>query len=166
MSNTTLFFRSLLIVAVLAGIPHALALYANQKDTSTSYEQEKPDTTSEDEAPLQDLKDWAYYWQGKYEVSFEGLKEKAIYEIKNTDGQLSCYSVALIDAEGNRYDDNSLVMKSISIEEYKATAKYTIDYEGEKYEVDSQILMDEEGNLTLSYTYYGYEGKETWTRIK
>ena len=165
MSNATLFFRSVLIVAIIAGIPHALAIFTHGTSTTPGPDTEEPNPVNETSDSGQ-VQDWAYYWQGKYQVSFEGLAEKSIYEIRTVDGQLQCYSVTLIDAQGNRYEANSLVMKSIALDAYKATAKYQIDYEGERFEVDVQMLMDNDGNVTLSYEYYGYQGKETWTRIE
>ena len=161
MSNTTLFFRSFLIVLVIAGIPHALAFFTTAQEPVTPIELEAPANDEKAEST-----DWAYYWQGRFEVSYEGLAEKAIYEIREEDRQLNCYSVKYIDAQGKSYDDNSQVMKALQINEYQATAQYRIDYEGQSFETACKMVMDEEGNISLSYDYEGYQGKENWKRIE
>lgn len=164
MKNSTLFFRSLLIIAIIAGIPHALAIYAEGMDTTYEPIEESAEPEAEREKPVEE--DWSYSWQGRYEVTYEGMAEKAIYEIKNEKGILKAYAVAYIDDKGNRYPDGSLIMKELIINEYKAEASYQIDYDGEQFEVKARLQMDEEGHVSLSYRYEGFEVKESWKRIQ
>ncbi len=160
MKNSTLVIRSFLIVAIIAGIPHLLALYAKSDEVNEIVTEAE---ITESIEPVEES--WAPYWPGKYEVSFQELEEKAVYEIRKEGGQLKAYSIELIDNKGNRFKDNSLVMEEIKIEENLAKADYEIEYEGEKFKVGCQMEMDNEGNIILTYEYYGYEGKETWKRI-
>jgi hypothetical protein len=173
MKNSTLLFRSLLIVAIIGGVPHALAIYAESKvhsEVNPSYQtvpslsipnQETEQTNKPEKQP-----DWAYYWKGRYEVTFEGIEEKSIYEIREEQNVLRCYSIAYIDASGNRYKDETLLMPSLHIDEYKAEADYKIEYDGTEYKVKSKLQMDEDGNIWLNYEYSGYEGSESWKRIQ
>ncbi len=175
MNNAVLFFRSLLIVFIVAGIPHALAIYAGSENEVTpdssirdteSPGTESPEPTEEKTAEPPDEEDWAYYWKGRYEVTFEGIKEKSVYEVREENGGLQCYSVVQIDASGNRYDDNTLLMKALKIDEYLAKAEYEISYEGQTYTVQSSLQMDEKGDIHLSYHYEGYTIRETWKRLQ
>lgn len=156
MKNSTLFFRSLLIIAVIAGIPHVLAIYAKGMET-TGEPNQSGDPISED---------WSSYWQGRYEVTYEGIAEKAIYEIRKEKGLLKGYAEAYIDARGDRYPDGSLIMKELIINEYNAEADYQIKYEDQQFEVKAKLQMDEEGHVSLSYQYEGFEVKESWKRIQ
>lgn len=150
----------MLIVATIAGIPHVLARYAKPNEVKET----KVEPVIEYTETAED--DWKPYWIGKYEVSFDGIKEKAHYEIREKSDQYKCYSILLIDANGNSFEDNAIVMEDIQITDSIAKALYQIEYEGKKLKVDSQLKMDDEGNVTLSYNYYGYEGKESWKRIQ
>lgn len=162
MKNSTLLFRSLLIISLAAGIPHVLAIYSqpdSKSRTAGLIEEESVRQPLSDEDTIQAV------WLSKYEVTYEGLKEKSVYQIKKEEGTLKCYSVELIDSSGNRYPDNTLVMSQLEIDNYTAKSNYKIEYEGEKYDVESYLIMNEAGDISLSYTYYGFNGKETWKRI-
>ncbi len=161
MKNSTLLLRSLLIVVTIAGIPHTLALYVSSTKESDIAEPQIPEIVTDEVN-----EGWEPYWVGKYEVSFDGIKEKAHYEIREKSDQYKCYSILLIDANGNSFEDNAIVMEDIQITDSIAKAVYQIEYEGKKLKVDSQMKMDDEGNVTLSYNYYGYEGKENWKRLE
>ncbi|MCE7996087.1 MAG: hypothetical protein HEP71_29175 [Roseivirga sp.] len=162
MKNSTLLIRSLLIIAITAGIPHALAFY------SPSDPKPAVNTQSEElsvEPPTIEQDTIQTIWLSKYEVTFEGLQEKAVYQIKKEGNSLKCYSIELIDALGNRYPDSTLVMSQIELDEYTAKSNYKIEYEGNKYDVESYLVMNEAGDISLNYTYYEYSGKETWKRL-
>lgn len=161
MKNSTLLFRSVLIVAIIAGIPHALAIYASDQHPTNIEAAPDPETQE-----IQTASSAEDYWPGRYEVSFEGMQEKSVYEIRKEGNVFQVHAIKYIDDTGNAYDDDRLVMEKLNINEYTAKAKYQIEYEGEKYEVNSLLVMDEQGDISLSYSYYGESARETWKRLQ
>lgn len=102
---------------------------------------------------------------GKWEVSYTEIKEKAVYEIKEVDGKLQGYAIAFIDAAGNEEPnpENNLVLTDINSNDNKTTATYQITYEGETFDVLTQMTQTDD-TIDNQYNYYGYAGKEIWSK--
>ncbi|MDN5202442.1 hypothetical protein QQ008_13730 [Fulvivirgaceae bacterium BMA10] len=149
MKNSTMLFRAVLVLIILAAIPHAFATWRSE-------------TRSEE--PLQVRVNQENPLIGKWEATYDEMEGKVIYQIKKKGNKIMGYTVSFVDEAGNAYVDDSLVLEVKHFSKDKGKAMYMMEYEGEKYEVICEFKL--EGNsLEISYDYYGYQGKEVWKKI-
>lgn len=102
-------------------------------------------------------------WEAQYEV--EGQKVSSGFEFKKDQGKLICQTLYLKDADGNGEPYSAVVMTHVDFKNGKGTARYTMKYEGETYEVDADLELTNAHTLKISYSYYGYSETETWKRV-
>ena len=101
---------------------------------------------------------------GKWDIEYVGEKEKAVYEFRMENGKVKGYSILIIDEKGTEYKDNSLVLENIEFDGDEGEADYSMDYEGEKYEMECEIDMASDKHIVVKYSYWGYKGKEVWRK--
>lgn len=179
MKNSTLLFRSLGIVILLAGTAHLFTFAANKNDF---HEEDKVSIVSENELTSDSLKNTGSesiqenitnykeetdYIIDKWKVSYNGKAFKGfiIYEIKKEGKTFEAYTYQYEDENG--HTEKAEGAKTLVIESfdgYKGIGIYKVEYEGEKYDIACQIDMVDENTFKLSYDYYGYSDVETWKR--
>jgi hypothetical protein len=105
---------------------------------------------------------------GKWETSYndKGKNYTVVYEFKKEDKTVKAYTVLIKDEKGEQLEDNSLVLSKIEFKNKKGTCIYSLEYEGELYEIKSKLNLKDNNTLVLSYSYYGFSDTETWKRIK
>ncbi|WP_298511625.1 hypothetical protein [uncultured Kordia sp.] len=162
MKNSTLLFRSLLVIILLAGGAHLVTYAAQNKDSITTNEV-IPDT--ENTAPNYETD----YIVGKWIVNYnsDDYKGAIVYDIKKEGNKFNAYTYEYQDEKG--YGEKAEKTKTLTINSfdgYKGKGTYKIEYEGETYDVQCNIDMVDENSFKLSYDYYGYGDVETWKRFK
>ncbi|WP_298420398.1 hypothetical protein [uncultured Kordia sp.] len=167
MKNSTLLFRSLLVIVFIAGGAH-LVTYASQNSPQNfnSYD----DTTSVNSAEKTSqytINNETDYIVGKWIVKYneKEFKGSILYEIQKEGNKFNAYTVSYLDKVG--HSEKAKKTKTLSItsfDGYKGKGIYEIEYEGEIYDVDCTIDMVDENTFQLSYNYYEYNGFETWKK--
>lgn len=166
MKNSTLLIRSLLVIVLVAGGAH-LVTYASQNKPQTSNATYKNNTEfSSENRTINDETDFIIgKWIVKYnEEDFEGA---IVYDIRKEGTKFNAYTYEYQDTKGHgekAEQTKTLVLKSF--DGYTGKGIYTINYEGEKYEVACDVNMIDDTTFKLSYTYYGYSDVETWKKLK
>lgn len=180
MKNSTLLFRSIAVIILLAGSAH-LVSYAAQ---GTSYEAESikikenvevsstsglPVKVNEAQKELENYNEETDYIIGNWKVTCdsEDYKGVIVYTIKKEGKLFNGYTYQYEDKNGNSEKANlekTLIIKSF--DGYKGKGVYNIKYEGKTYDVPCDIDMVDENTFKLSYDYYGYGDIETWNRVK
>lgn len=161
MSNSTLLFRSLAIIALIAGVAHWATSASRKKDSKELVERIDSSGKSEQYNATTD------YIIGKWRVEHdtEDFKGGIVYEIKKEQGEFNAYTLAFLDELGNTTVSETDKMLTIeSFDGYRGDGAYIIEYEGGKYDVTCQIDMVNENTFQLSYYYHGYSDTETWKR--
>lgn len=155
MKNSTLLFRSLFFIILIASSAH-LVTYASQNNTEKLNSLEENKEKSKTDYIIGS-------WKFKYNsTDFNGA---VIYEIKKEKGFFNAYIFEYQDENGNSQkakNVKTLVIKSF--DGYKGKGQYMITYKGEKYDVDCNIDMLDENTFKLNYDYYGYSDVETWKK--
>lgn len=189
MKNSTLLFRSLLIVIVIAGSAHFMMYSASDKKNTSSKIKETP--FNETKSPI--LKDSIIkekimekktikpknhakpkynpatdFIIDKWKVTYneKDFKGSVIYQIKKENKKFNAYTFAYQDEHGNsqKAKKQEKILIIISFDGYKGKGIYHLEYEGKKYDVECQIDMVDENTFKLSYEYYSYGDIETWKR--
>nr|WP_299343307.1 hypothetical protein [Allomuricauda sp.] len=169
MKNSTLVFRSLAILIILAGTAH-LVSYASPKHgiiqdsevSADAYSNPKPSQEkTSNEVPETD------YLEGNWKVNYstEAFKGAVVYSIKKEGEAFHAYTYQYQDEQGNSEEADGA--KTLTIKSFDGTTgkgMYTMKYEQEEYEIDCVIKRVDDNTFTLSYDYYGYSDVETWKR--
>lgn len=160
MKNSTLVFRSLAVIILLAGTAQ-LATYASQKTSYNSTVNTEGKTEVSTENPETD------FIVGKWKVNYNSkdFKGAVVYNIKKEGKLFNAYRTVYQDENG--YEEKTTPQKTLiikSFDGYKGKGVYKIDYEGKTYDVACVIDMVDESTFKLSYDYYGYGDTETWKR--
>ncbi|WP_109298725.1 hypothetical protein [Aquimarina sp. AU474] len=180
MKSSTLLFRSLAILILIAGSAH-LVSYASinsespksnrKEDTNNTpvseTENSKTSTTSEIENK-ESINYSTDYIIGKWEVAYtsKDFKGVVIYNLKKEKGIFNAYTYQYENESGDiEQAKKSKVLIIEKFDGYKGAGKYLIDYEGKQYDVKCNIDMINENTFKLSYDYYGYSDVETWKKL-
>ncbi|MBW1294802.1 hypothetical protein [Aquimarina litoralis] len=184
MKYSTLVFRSLAVIIFITGIAH-LTSYASQKDNSiynheslTDADQEqviseksdhKEQTLFEGSLPEKNTNNISKIDDivGKWKVTYnnEDFKGSIIYHLKKEGTVFNAYTYEYQDENG--YAEKADGIKTLIIKKFngvKGKGSYTVEYEGQQYQVDCQIDMIDKNTFKLSYDYYGYGDVEIWKR--
>ncbi|EZH75714.1 hypothetical protein ATO12_02675 [Aquimarina atlantica] len=184
MKNSTLLFRSISVVILLAGSAH-LASYASQSSNHTSGtdlekntisqfpEEKKQAIENEDRNNETSNASTNYYNEetdyiiGNWRVTYNSKEFRGaiVYTIKKEGNVFNAYTYQYEDESGNSERAKStktLVIKSF--DGYKGKGIYTIEYKKQIYDIECAIDMVDENTFKLSYDYYGYSDVETWKR--
>ncbi|WP_109853283.1 hypothetical protein [Aquimarina sp. AU58] len=184
MKNSTLLFRSLAVVILLAGSAH-LASYASQSSNDTSRTDLEENTISqfpdekkqtiENEGDNKEASNTStnYYNKetdyiiGNWRVTYHSKEFMGaiVYTIKKEDNVFNAYTYQYEDESGNSKKakgTKALIIKSF--DGYKGKGIYTIEYKKQMYDIECAIDMVDENTFKLSYDYYGYSDVETWKR--
>ncbi|MEL7121297.1 MAG: hypothetical protein AAFO07_17755 [Bacteroidota bacterium] len=172
MKHSTLFFRSLIVVVLLAGFAHYFSygaqqntLIANIKSPTQEGQQDsitsKENTISQNENNL-DL------FIGKWKVSYnsDDFDGAVIYDIKKEGATYNAYTYEYADKDG--YTEKAEAVKTLVIQKFEGKlgeGTYFFEYEGKKYDAACSIKLIDDSTFTLSYEYYGYADVETWKKI-
>lgn len=177
MKNSTLLFRSILVIAVIAGSAH-LATYASQEnntvevyDENSSEEIISENSISNEEKPSENTSknynENTDYIIGKWKVTYndKNFKGAIVYNIKKVGKTFNAYTYQYQDEAGNSQKaENAKILTIKNFDGYKGKGVYEIEYEKQKYQVECDINMVDENTFKLSYDYYGYSDVETWKR--
>ncbi|CAL2085872.1 hypothetical protein [Tenacibaculum sp. 190524A02b] len=162
MKNSTLLFRTLFFIILIAGSAH-LVSYASKSNTyTTNSGTEKLVKTSQKTSNTIDF-------EGKWKVQYKNTEFNGfiIYHIKKEGSVFNAYTYKYEDENG--YSENAPKEKILTIKSsYKNSAKgmYILTYKNEKYKVDCKINIHNNHTFKLSYNAYGYNGVETWKKLK
>lgn len=162
MKNSTLLFRSLLVIVLVAGGAH-LVTYASQNNSSSI-----PKTTnSSNENTISNYE--TDYIVGKWKVTYNSKEFNGaiVYDIQKEGNTFNAYTHEYQDEKG--YGEKAKKTKILiikSFDGYKGKGEYKIEYEGETYNVACTIDMVDENTFKLSYESYGYSDVETWKRVQ
>lgn len=170
MKNSTLIFRSLIVILVLAGIAH----YLNHLSFTTIANKDTEVTTNassnsnEKKLNIEKSKiSEESYLEGNWKVSYNtnDFKGSIVYEIKKDGEIFHAYTLQYVDEQG--YSENADFEKALVIHFFngsKGKGTYQIEYENEWYDVDCIITKVDDATFKLSYDYYGYSDVETWKK--
>ncbi len=174
MKHTKLALISLLIITVLAGVPHVFAHYLQPNDetqTVLTEENEVSEETNltEEKSDVKETQPASIYspligtWKASYES--EEFTGQILYQFRQEGSAVKAYSVELTDENGDSMEDNTMAISISSFENQSGKGTYYMEYEGEKYEVACELRLQKSGKLVISYDYYGYTSTETWQKI-
>ncbi|MEM7512496.1 MAG: hypothetical protein AAF388_16295 [Bacteroidota bacterium] len=174
MKHTKLALISMLIITVLAGVPHLFANYLESNDrnkTVLGEENEVPEeaTLTEEEPDAKEPQQASVYspligtWKASYES--EEFTGEVLYQFRQEGSAIKAYSVKLTDENGDSMEDNTMAISINSFENQSGKGTYYMEYEGEKYEIACELRLQKSGKLVISYDYYGYTSTETWQKI-
>lgn len=162
MKNSTLVFRSLFVIILLAGSAQLVTYAAQEKPVIT-----KDSTTITTEKTVTNWE--TDYIIGKWKVSYdsEEFKGTVVYTIKKEGKVFNAYTYKYQDAQGNSEPaENTKTLIIQSFDGYKGKGVYKVTYEGENYDIECFIDMIDENTFQLSYESYGFSDVETWKRAK
>lgn len=177
MKNSTLLYRSLLFIILIAGSAH-LVTYASQSNTEKSdTSTEESTTTVENTIPSEEksepskeevLNEETNAIEGKWKVSYDSseLKGSIIYIIKKESNVFNAYTHTYEDKDG--YTQKAEGAKTLVITTFdgkKGVGNYSVEFEGENYTIECKIELLDDNTFTLSYDYYGYSDVETWKKV-
>jgi len=167
MKNSTLLFRSLVIILFITGGAHLISyasghLNPTNNDISKEEYLENPSNKDKTASSLE-----TDYIIGKWKVNYntKDYSGAIIYDLKKEEGIYNAYTYEYQDAKSYREKaEGTKVLAIKNFDGYKGKGIYTIDYEGQQYQVDCAIDMMDENTFKLSYDYYGYSAIETWKK--
>ena len=174
MKHTKQALISLLIITVLAGVPHVFANYLQPNDETQTVLPEENERS--EEVALTEEKSGAIETQptstnspliGTWKASYQSdeFTGDILYQFRKEGSAVKAYSVKLTDENGDSMEDNTLAIAISSFENQKGKGTYYLEYEGEKYEIACELKLSSSGKLIISYEYYGYIDTETWQKI-
>ncbi len=180
MKSSTLLFRSLAIVILIAGSAHLVSYTSIHSENSKSKLKLKEgvDTNSEinstENSSAAEIKNQegfdntTDYIIGKWKVNYHSkdFNGAVIYDLKKEQHIFNAYTYEYQDQNGNT--EHAKSSKILSIEKFdghKGEGIYNIEYEGKQYDVPCTIDMIDENTFKLSYDYYGYSDTETWKKL-
>ena len=104
---------------------------------------------------------------GKWKVIYddESFKGEVIYEVKLEGEKVKGYAISYQDESGQTNAMEELVLQLKSYKKGKGKGTYSVDYEGTRYDMNCTLKLVSPRELTVSYTYYGYNGTEQWIRM-
>ncbi len=159
--------KAVLAITICTIIPHAVAGHLNLKgEAKTQLNVLKADRGigvgdihqySNEKIVIENDSLLLGYW----EVQYQDPTVKVVYELKQEQGVIKGYSVQLEDEDGNTMRDNTLTILINSVSDKTSKAKYFMEYEGEKYEVNCELKI-EANKLILTYSYFGFDEQEVW----
>ena len=170
MSNGRLLITSLVIIAVLAGVPHLFAAYTNSAQPGkTTITYKETETMSADgseylyemESEMQTQPAITGYWTTKYDI--EEFKGEAVYHVTESERGFVGHAVLWKTSEGEIMD-HSKVLDLTEHKKGKWTGKYSYSYDGTDYNFDCMVSLLDTDRLELRYDYEGYFETEIWTR--
>lgn len=164
MKNSTLLFRSLIVIFILAGTAHWATYAAKQLAVNPT-----SNAISDHSQPTKITNDQAYYLLGKWTALYDSkeFKGSIVYDIKNEGGLLNGYIHSLLDENGYSFEDDSVGKKILIVQSFDGEAGkgiYKVDYAGKQYDIECTIQMLDEKTFELTYDYYGYGDTETWKK--
>ena len=174
MKNSTLLFRSLFFIILIAGSAH-LVTFASQKNTIKSNTLENRfslDTTLQKDKYESKVKNNIInsntdYLIGSWKVMYNSkdFKGAIVYEIIKENDMYNAYIMEYQDENGNSQKAKKIKTLVINpFKGYKGKAQYMITYEGENYDVECDINIIDDNIFKLSYDSYGYSDIETWKK--
>lgn len=189
MKNSTLIFRSFIVVFVIVGTAHFFSTKTEAvSDEVETKKMDEPDVYKDtvkqkEESRLVDDKvtymneevksakkieanmETDYIignW--KVELDTDEFKGAIVYDLKKEKDVFKAYTLKYIQAGESELADKVMTLSIESFDGYKGVGVYHIEFEDEKYEVPCQIDMVDENTFKLSYDYYGCSDTETWKR--
>ncbi len=174
MKNSTLFFRTLFFIILIAGTAHLVTYASQQKvntneslETEVSFEDTVEQTKQESKTEENNRDLETDYIIGKWKVIYDDkdFKGGIVYEIKKEGNVFNASTLEYQDEKGN--SQKAKKIKTLVIKKfdgYKGKGIYIITYKGKKYDVECDIDMVDENTFKLSYESYGYSDIETWER--
>ncbi|MDC8005321.1 hypothetical protein POV27_14760 [Aureisphaera galaxeae] len=170
MSNTKLFFISIGIIALLAGVPHITAnlSYANTTEIVETPKEKIISEVTEAEPFEEEETINESPFLGKWRASFnyDGTMGYMIVRITSKKGKMVGHIIAYEDDLGNSEGAKDLVLQFKKEKKSGWSAIYTTEYENETYQIPCTVKLLSPSQLQLSYDYYGFSDIETWTKEK
>ena len=177
MKRSTLIFRSLAVIIILAGLAQMFTYAANNREIDTQVVQndmalELETSSAENKTEEKDKNTTKplnnpEFLVGKWKVNYDAkeFKVAVIYRITKKGNNFIGSTYQYEDSEGfSERAEGTEVLKIKSFNGQKGVGIYSIEYEGEKYDIDCEIKKMDENTFKLSYDYYGYGDVETWKR--
>lgn len=157
MRSSTLIFRSLAIIVFLAGGAH-LVTYLSASPTENSSEEHGYESIS----PA-DRNEETDYIIGKWKMVYD--EGAVIYDLRKEGSAFYAYTYRYEDNEGGSESaEGSRVLTISEFDGYTGKGVYTMEYEGQHYEMECQIDMVDEATFKLSYYVFGEMDVETWRK--
>ncbi|WP_299549281.1 hypothetical protein [Seonamhaeicola sp.] len=177
MKNSTLLFRSLAIIILIAGVAHLVRLgrsYTTGESVSyttspivdehTNTDFTESDSNSKKILNYNENTDYITgTWLANYKsAEFEGA---VLYHLKKEGRVFNAYAMEYQDVHGNSQKaEGHKVLTIKRFDGYKGKGVYKMEYKGKIHNMDCSIDMVDENTFKLSYDYYGYSDVETWKR--
>lgn len=174
MKNSTLFFRSLCIILLLAGSAHLFAFIANNKN--------QPTVKNNKKIPLAPTKDTSIthiekeippnedpligFWKVFYDSETPSDRISIIYQIKKEGIAYNAYSIRYEDESGfSQKAEGAKVLTIENLSSKEGKGIYTFTYEKKTHKVNCDIKIIDKSTFQLSYIYFGYGDVETWKKL-
>ena len=105
---------------------------------------------------------------GKWETTYieEGEKATVVYEFIKEENQIKAYTILIKDDKGNKEPYKEVALDKIKFKDGKGKGTYFIEYDGDNYDLETDLKLKDATNLELSYSYWGYSDTEIWKKIE
>jgi len=153
-----------IIVLGLVGVAHM----ANSRERAEAFDQVAGRTSFQFEGSGRGLGVAAHVLEGRWRVAYDDpwFTGSLVYDLREEEDGLRGYLVESVDASGQSVSDNSLIFELRSWDGTKGKGSYSMEYDGVRYEAECDIALQSDDKLRVRYSYRGYDGDETWTRVE
>ena len=153
-----------IIVLGLVGVAHM----ASSRDRAEAFDQAAAQTRFQFEGAGRGVGIAGHVLAGRWRVEYDDpwFTGSLVYDLREEEDGLRGYLVEIVDENGQSESDNSLILELSNWDGTKGEGLYSIEYEGIRYEAECDIELGPAGELRVRYSYQGYDGDETWTRVE
>lgn len=171
MSNNTPWLRLPVQLAATAGIVFALvgaAHLAGPRERADAFDRTAAQTRFQSGGTESGPGVAEHVLEGRWRVEYDEpwFTGSLVYDLRKEDDAIEGYLVEMVDNNGQSVPANSLIFELRRWDGTKGEGIYSMDYEGDRYEAECDIELQSAGGLRVRYSYYGYDGDETWTRVE
>lgn len=171
MSNSTPWLRLPVQLAVTAAIVFALvgaAHIAGSRERAESFDRMAAQTRFQLGGTERSAGVAEQVLEGRWRVEYDEpwFTGSLVYDLREEEDGIKGYLVEIVDENGQSVSANSLIFELRSWDGTKGEGIYSMEYEGDRYEAECDIELQSTDWLRVRYSYYGYDGNETWTRVE
>lgn len=179
MKNSTLIFRSLIVIVLITGaaqyfteiskVPTEQTTKSNTEVSTTKKNTSKTNTPQKSITKKTDsYNENIDYIIGKWGVAYnnDNFKGEVVYRLKKEGKIFNAYTYEYKDKAGNTEEakNKSKILSITSFDGYNGKGIYEMEFEKQTYQVECAINMVDVNTFKVSYDYHGYNGVETWKR--
>ena len=153
-----------MIVLGLVGVAHM----ASSRDRAEAFDQAAAQTRFQFEGSGRGVGVAAHVLEGRWRVEYDDPRftGSLVYDLREEEDGLRGYLVESVDESGQSVSDNSLIFELHSWAGTKGEGSCSMESDGVRYEAQCDIALQSADELRVRYSYRGYDGEETWTRVE